>query len=126
MGFIDNASQVRRKENYRVFTAYYCFDSIQRILFASITDKAQEIVTETIKKICLYFNQDISSQVEKVFIKVMGHAMPIPKIGYLFNDKNLVRSEPNIVYAGVDNSRLPLLFEALDSGIQAVVELDLV
>jgi hypothetical protein len=93
MGFIDNASQVRRKENYRVFTAYYCFDSIQRILFASITDKAQEIVTETIKKICLYFNQDISSQVEKVFIKVMGHAMPIPKIGYLFNDKNLVPSE---------------------------------
>ena len=54
----------------------------------------------------------------------MGHAMSIPKINNLFNDKNLHRSEPNMVYAGVDNSRLPLLFEALDSGIQAVGELD--
>ena len=126
MGFVDNASQIRRKENYRVFTAYYCFDSTQRILLNSISDRAQEIVSDTVEKICLYFNQDISSQVEKVFLKVMGHAMPIPKIGYLFNDKTLVRSEPNLVYAGVDNSRLPLLFEALDSGIQAIIELDLV
>ena len=52
----------------------------------SITDRAQEIVADTVEKICMYFNQDISSQVEKVFLKVMGHAMPIPKIGYLFND----------------------------------------
>ena len=126
MGFIDSASQARRKGNYRIFTAYYCFDSTQRILLASITDTAQAIVAKTIEKICLYFNQDITSQVKKVFIKVMGHAMPIPKTNYLFNDKNLSRSEPNMVYAGVDNSRLPLLFEALDSGIQAIAELDLV
>ena len=124
MGFIDNASQIRRKGGYRIFTAYYCFDSTQRILLASITDRAQAIVAETIKTISLYFDQDISNQVEKIFIRVMGHAMSIPKINYLFNDKNLHRSEPNMVYAGVDNSRLPLLFEALDSGIQAVGELD--
>jgi len=49
----------------------------------------------------------------------MGHAMPVPKKGYLFDDKNKYRSDKNLVYAGVDNSRLPLFFEALDAGIQA-------
>lgn len=50
--------------------------------------------------------------------------MPIPKVNYLFDDQNRYRSEPGLVYAGVDNSRLPLLFEAMDSGIQAVKLLD--
>ena len=71
-----------------------------------------------------YFNQDISPLIERVFLKLMGHAMPIPKVNYLFDDQNRYRSEPGLVYAGVDNSRLPLLFEAMDSGIQAVKLLD--
>jgi hypothetical protein len=52
----------------------------------------------------------------------MGHAMPIPQPGYLFKDANTNRSNPNLVYAGVDNGRLPLLFEAMDSGIMAAKE----
>ena len=57
-------------------------------------------------------------------MKVLGHAMPIPTVNYLLNDQNKYRSKPNLVYAGVDNGRLPLLFEAIDSGIQAVKLLD--
>jgi len=37
----------------------------------------------------------------------------------LFKDGNEARSNQNIAYAGVDNGRLPLLFEAIDSGIMA-------
>jgi hypothetical protein len=50
----------------------------------------------------------------------MGHAMPIPTKDYLFTDKNHQRPDNDFVFAGVDNARLPLLFEAVDSGIEAV------
>jgi len=123
LGFVDSASQPRTGKS-RVFTAYYCFDPNQRGFLANIRDNARSIVNKTLEQVSLYFNQDVSGEVEKAFIKVLGHAMPIPKVNYLFDDRNQGRSEPNLVYAGVDNSRLPLLFEALDSGIQAVRELD--
>ena len=123
MGFVDSASQFSIGDA-RVFTAYYCFSPDQRPYLASIPNNAQEIARKTVETINLFFDQDVSPLVEKVFIKVLGHAMPVPIPHYLFSDKNPHRSEPNLVYAGVDNSRLPLLFEALDSGIQAVKELD--
>ena len=123
LGFVDSASQAH-KDGARVFTAYYCFKPNQRPFLANIENNAQAIVRKTVENISRYFNHNIGDLVEKVFIKVLGHAMPIPKTHYLFDDKNQRRSEQNLVYAGVDNSRLPLLFEALDSGIQAVRELD--
>ena len=49
----------------------------------------------------------------------MGHAMPIPEKGYLFNDRNDQTQKDNFYFSGVDNGRLPLMFEALDSGIYA-------
>jgi len=93
-------------------------------ILADIETHAESIVERTVTQINNYFNQDISPLIEKVFLKLMGHAMPIPKVNYLFNDQNRYRSEPGLVYAGVDNSRLPFLFEAMDSGIQAVKLLD--
>ncbi len=123
MGFVDSASQPRASEA-RVFTAYYCFSPDQRPYLANIKRNAQAIVHKTLETINLYFDCEVSALVEKVYVKALGHAMPVPKPHYLFSDKNAYRREPNLVYAGVDNSRLPLLFEALDSGIQAVKELD--
>lgn len=123
MGFVDSASQFRATDA-RVFTAYYCFPPDQRAYLANIQRNAQEITRETVMTINRFFDQDVGPLAEKVFFKVLGHAMPVPKPHYLFRDKNPHRSERNLVYAGVDNSRLPLLFEALDSGIQAVKELD--
>ena len=61
---------------------------------------------------------ETSIDVEGCCIKVMGHAMPIPAPGYLLKDANNA-SNAEMIYAGVDNGRLPLLYEALDSGLQA-------
>ena len=43
--------------------------------------------------------------------------MPIPKPGYLTKSRNL--SIDGLAFAGADTGRLPLLFDALESGIQA-------
>ena len=77
------------------------------------------MVKQTVRHLSDYFGQSLEQMVEKVFVKLMGHAMPVPEPGYLFKDGNAQRSHPNLVYAGVDNHRLPLLFEALDSGVVA-------
>ena len=63
--------------------------------------------------------RDVSHQIEKVYVKVHGHGMPIPAPGYLFRDGNRQSPYPGLAYAGVDNGRLPLLLEAMDSGISA-------
>jgi len=123
MGFVDSKAQYNGDTGPRVFTVYYCFKPEEREMMSLIAEKKQTFVDQTIKQLESYFNKQIKSKIEKVFIKQMGHAMPIPKPGYLFNDANVYRSNPNLVYAGVDNGRLPLLFEAMDSGIMAVKEL---
>jgi protoporphyrinogen oxidase len=123
LGFVDSDAQHQQKNAPRVLTAYYCFAPEERQLMADIEEKKQAIVEQTVGYISDYFQQDIFTSIEKVFIKLMGHAMPIAKPGYLFDDKNQYRSEQHLVYAGVDNARLPVLFEALDSGIAAVAEL---
>jgi len=47
----------------------------------------------------------------------MGHAMSVPTPRFLFNDAN--DKGTDLIYAGVDNGRLPLLYEAMDSGLMA-------
>jgi hypothetical protein len=118
LGFVDSLSQ-KTTNDKQTLTAYYCFDESERAYLMDVEKQPDLLVNETIKRIGEYIGDDISAKVEKVFVKVMGHAMPIPYPGYLFNDQNENRSEKNLVYAGVDNSRLPLLYEALDSGIEA-------
>ena len=44
--------------------------------------------------------------------------MPIPKPEYL-SFKDVPSHSSNIIFAGVDTGRLPLFYEACDSGIQA-------
>ena len=118
LGFVDSESQ-DTKGQPQVLTAYHCFSQSDRNALIDIEKNPQALVSDTVNKISDYLGNDISSVVDKVFVKLMGHAMPIPYPGYLFDDKNQYRSEKDLVYAGVDNSRLPLLFEAMDSGIQA-------
>ena len=118
LGFVDSDAQVRDAE-YRVFTAYYCLPPTSRNDLMNVEANKKNIAEKTINYINAYFKEDISEFVQQVSIKVMGHAMPIPGKGYLFNDKNELRKNKNIAYAGVDNSRLPLLYEAVDSGLIA-------
>jgi hypothetical protein len=47
--------------------------------------------------------------------------MPIPQPGYLTKKRTLFKD--NLAFADVDTGRLPLMFDALDSGIQAAKKL---
>jgi len=120
LGFVDSKAQYPASEDKRVLTVYYCFLPEEREMMSMIEKRKQTFIDQTLTHLDKYFGRSLKNQVEKVIIKQMGHAMPIPKPGYLFKDGNELRSNPNLVYAGVDNGRLPLLFEALDSGIEAV------
>lgn len=120
LGFVDSATQNTGSSKSRVLTAYYCLPAKSREDLIHVKENKEPIAQKTIDQISAYFGKDITSAVQKVFIKVMGHAMPIPAPGYLFDDKNQYRKNKNLVYAGVDNSRLPLLAEAVDSGLEAV------
>ena len=119
MGFVDSDMQHRKNQQKRVFTAYYCLPPTSRNDLRHVESNKEVITQKTLNYLNQYFQQDIGPLVEKVFIKVMGHAMPIPVPGYLLNDKNVNKKYPNLTFAGVDNGRLPLLFEAIDSGIDA-------
>lgn len=119
MGFVDSDMQNVNHPNHRVLTAYYCLPPESRNDLKNIEANREVIVEKTLGYLNQYFERSITDLVEEVFIKVMGHAMPIPKPGYLFKDKNKDRLYKNMTFAGVDNARLPLLFEAMDSGIQA-------
>lgn len=119
LGFVDSKAQYSAEEHLRVFTVYYCFKPEERLMMSLIEERKQTFIDQTLRHLEKYFGRSINRLIEKIYIKQMGHAMPIPKPGYLFNDANDHRSNPNLVYAGVDNGRLPLLFEAIDSGLEA-------
>lgn len=120
MGFVDSDLQQTAENGKRVLTAYYCLPSESREDLRNVEANKEVIAEKTLSYLNQYFKRDIGPLVEHVYIKVMGHAMPIPGPGYLFNDKNEIRKYKNLTFAGVDNGRLPLLFEAVDSGLEAV------
>lgn len=117
IGFVNSSVQSQAElKGYQVFTGYYCLPESDRAYLTSIDENKEKIANQTREYIEEVLGRSIS--VEACHIKVMGHAMPIPKPGYLFQDAN---DDPKakMIYAGVDNGRLPLLFEALDSGVVA-------
>ena len=115
LGFIDSSAQSREDLNgKRILTAYYCLKPEDRNYLTTIDKNKKRIVTETLEKIELMLEESL--EIESAHINVMGHAMPIPKPGFLFNTP---KSNSGIRHAGVDYGRLPLLFEAMDSGIVA-------
>jgi len=117
LGFIDSSVQAQSKLNgKRVLTGYYCLDEKDREYLTTIEANKEGIVAETKGYMENMLNQKID--VDVALINVMGHAMPIPKPGYLFKDVNN-SEQANMIYAGVDNGRLPLIYEALDSGVMA-------
>lgn len=113
LGFIDSSVQDQSpQKGKRVLTAYYCLKPEDRNYLTTIPDHKEEIAQETLGYIHEMLNEKL--QVEACYINVMGHAMSIPTKGFLFNDAN--DQDTDLRYAGVDNGRLPLLFEAVDSG----------
>lgn len=117
LGFIDSHAQHQQENAPRVLTAYYCFDPEHRAQLLEMDRYAKPLIQSTLEAMKLRFEKDISHLVEKASIKLMGHAMPIPAPNYLLKEST---SDHNIAYAGVDCFRLPLMFEAMDSGLKAV------
>ena len=60
-----------------------------------------------------------TNKILKAIVHPIGHGMPIPEPGYVGDNLNDRIPFPNFAVAGVDHGRLPLFFEALDSGIEA-------
>ncbi|MEL7145437.1 MAG: FAD-dependent oxidoreductase [Bacteroidota bacterium] len=123
LGFINSASQHDELQNKQVLTAYYCLPPESRKYLAGIEKQQNTIVRKTIEYLSAYFKTPMESKVEAVFLNAMGHAMPIPTPNYLFQNRNEETAPSGFVFAGVDHHRLPLLFEAIDSGIEAVKSL---
>lgn len=119
LGFVDSKAQNTKK---RILTAYYCFPDIHHYLVKDFENSAKQLVYDTVSKMSTYYKVDISKCVKQAFVKLLGHAMPIPKPGYLTKERKLFKD--NLSFAGVDSGRLPLMFDALDSGIQVAKELD--
>ena len=104
---------------WRIISSYVCLPESMRDDLLRLPHRIEywtefmlDYINETLKV-------DMKSHCVKAIVTPHGHAMPIPVPGYLFKDANARRSHTCLVYAGVDNGRLPLLIEAIDSGIQA-------
>ncbi|MCP4520234.1 MAG: FAD-dependent oxidoreductase [Cytophagales bacterium] len=120
MGFVNSHSQLRPSDSpFQVLTSYYCFQPDERKKVLETLDNPRPFVENTIEHISNYYDEDIRPYIIQAFIKGIGHAMAIPKPYFLLNDQNQHRSHENLVYAGVDNGRIPIFPEAVDSGILA-------
>ncbi|WP_462248352.1 FAD-dependent oxidoreductase [Ekhidna sp.] len=120
LGFIDSSVQDQQSQRgKRIITAYYCLQPEDRNYLTTIPDHKEDIAQETLSYISEMLDENL--EIEACHINVMGHAMSIPSPGFLFNDVN--DKGADLIYAGVDNGRLPLLYEAVDSGIMAALKL---
>lgn len=116
MGFVNAETQ---NNNHKVLTMYMCFNPSERKEMPKIMANPKAIVEEGVNYLNQFFNTSTQEYIQSAHIKIMGHAMPIPTKGYLFNDRNEQTKNENFFFAGTDNGRLPLMLEALDSGIFA-------
>jgi len=118
LGFVNSKNQHTRSKEFDTFTAYYCFKAEERHQLVDIEDNPEAFVAATIELIEQTTHTPIADKVVHVSVNMMGHAMPIAKPNYLSLD-TVPEHKNNIVFAGVDTGRLPLFFEACDSGLQA-------
>jgi hypothetical protein len=89
-----------------------------------LIDRPRRILRLCMRQLRALIGRDATCDVDRVIIQKLGHAMPTPVPGTLFTNPNARRSCQRIVYAGVDTGRLPLLIEALDSGLEAARLID--
>lgn len=121
MGFVDSEAQFDVDSLNRNITAYYCLKPEERNSLLDIFKDPKELVNNTISLIEKYERIELK-RIQEVQVKLLGHAMPIPTKNYLFKDMNRGTSNPNFILSGVDNHRLPLLFDAMDAGLNFSVD----
>ncbi len=118
LGFVNSQKQKTKSTEYDVFTAYYCLSENERTALVSIEENPTDFIQATIALIEQETASSIENFVRHVNLNVLGHAMPIPKPNYL-TFSNVPQFSERIIFAGVDTGRLPLFYEACDSGLQA-------
>ncbi len=115
LGFIDSSVQHQGNlKGLHCLTGYYCLKPEHRSQLLTVEEHKDRIVNETLSYIGFMIKEPIRP--EAAFIHAMGHAMSVPTPHYLFNAYPEIG---NFKFAGADTGRLPLLFEAIDSGIMA-------
>lgn len=119
LGFVNSAAQYQEHPDYTVLTGYYCLPSDQRKSLLDFREQVETWAAATIATMEDVLKQPLRHAVEKVFVKIHGHGMPIPKTDYLLREPLLQSAVDRVWLAGCDTGRLPLCFEALDSGILA-------
>lgn len=118
-GYVNTSSQALMSRNLKSLTCYYCYPSDRRSDILNLENQAETIVAQTVHYIEKVMEvNELSQHIIKAVVKLMGHAMAVPEVGFLGKDLNQEVPD-DIAFAGVDNGRLPLFFEALDSGIVA-------
>lgn len=122
LGFVNSKAQ-NTKQN--ILSVYMCYAPTERKMVSTINENSHEYITAAINYIQQYYNQDIEPYITAVKIKKMGHAMPIPTVGYLRGNHALEHNLKNIHFAGTDCGHLPLMFEAMDSGLTAAQAINL-
>lgn len=115
LGFVNSKSQLPNSP--QVLTAYFCFPGIYHYLVQEIESNPKELVLETITHLNKYYKTDLNPLIKQAFVRILGHAMPVPLTGYLTQKRQTTFNGLHL--AGVDTGRLPLMFDALDSGIVA-------
>ncbi|MGD1848661.1 MAG: NAD(P)-binding protein, partial [Salibacteraceae bacterium] len=115
LGFVNSGAQQGSEK--QVLTAYYCYPYVYPHLLQEAENEPDAVVDQTLEFLKQYFQQDLRPYVQQAVVKVMGHAMPIPAPGYLSKKRPLEMN--GLAFAGSDSGRLPLMFDCLDSGIQA-------
>jgi|TARA_B110000495_G_scaffold199022_1_gene211760 protoporphyrinogen oxidase len=119
LGFIDSSVQYQGSlKGLQCLTGYYCLKPEHRSQLLTVADHKDRIVNETLRYMRAMVKGPI--QPEAAFIHVMGHAMSIPTPHHLFKT---YPEMGNFKFAGADSGRLPLLFDAIDSGIMAATSL---
>ena len=119
LGFIDSWTQWPHDKEHRIFTAYYCLPPEARQQLVSAEEMSGPLLDDALGQLSKWFGHSVRKYVRGAHINLMGHAMPIPGPGYLFRDVNTPWVERGLQFAGVDSGRLPVFFEAADSGIVA-------
>jgi len=121
MGFaIEKAENEKGfSDHLTTISVYYNFPPESRSDLLQIIDNPNYMINKTIEHIEQHIQKNIKNKIQKCFLKAHGHGMAICQPNFLFNDRNDTIQNKTFAFAGCDNGRLPLFFEAVDSGLVA-------
>lgn len=128
LGVVDGAAQYGKRGSgedgsgiRRCLTAYLCLDEGDREQLKAWLHNPKPLIDRVRAHVAQLYGENGLGHLLKVHVKPHGHAMPIPEPGYLFRNNDGASGVASLSFAGVDCGRLPLIFEALDSGILAAL-----